>query len=257
MRNTHFDAEAWSPLAAALMAFHEGDRDAFLTVHTDGGEAETMSAAVFFREEAELRGPDREALALARGRVLDVGAGAGSLTLLLQDGGFSVTAVEIVPEAVRIMRERGVRDVRRCRLDEMEPSRSFDTILLLMNGTALAGSLRAFPDLLRTLEGLLAPGGQVLLDSTDLRPVPSESGPGESSMASDPQGTEGYPGELQYQLEFRGEKGAPFPQLFLDPHTLESMARPRGWRVRIVWTSGEGEYLARMTRTVDAEAGPV
>jgi SAM-dependent methyltransferase len=251
MMNAFFGVEAWAPLAAALMAYHEGDREAFLTVYTDEGEAHTLSAAVFFRGEGNLRGPDREALGLARGRVLDVGAGAGSLTLLLQDRGFTVTAVDVVPEAVRIMRDRGVRDVRGCLIEEMEPSRSFDTILLLMNGTTLAGSLGAFPDLLRTLEGLLSPGGQVLLDSTDLRREPNEPVGGEKLMTPENQDTEGYPGELQYQLEFRGERGAPFPQLFLDPYTLESIARPRGWEAQIVWTDGEGEYLARMTRAAD------
>jgi hypothetical protein len=75
---------------------------------------------------------------------------------------------------------------------------------------------------------------------------------GEGWPAPEDQETGGYSGELQYQLEFRGEKGAPFPQLFLDPHTLEAMATQEGWRVRIVWTDGEGEYLAHMTRAEDA-----
>jgi SAM-dependent methyltransferase len=237
VREDLFGPSAWGPLALALADFHAGSRTAVLRVHTDEGELDPMPVAVFFRGREDLRLVDREALARVRGRVLDGGAGAGSMTLLLQANGVDVTAVEVIPEAVEIMRARGVLDARVGRLEDLPEEGAFDTVLLLMNGTSLAGTLAGFPPLLHALARLMAPGGQVLVDSTDL----GAGGGGES-------GDEGYPGELQYQLEYRGTRGAPFPQLFVDPGTLRRTAGEKGWEVEVVWRGEEGEYLARLSR---------
>lgn len=226
MNEGSFGPQAWAPLARAWMAYYGGDRRAVLRVHADDGGSEAMDVAVFFRGEEGLSGTDQAAIRLARGRVLDVGAGVGAIALLLQERGLSVTALEIVPQGVEIMRARGVRDAREGRLEDLSGDRPFDTLLLLMNGTALAGTLVGLPGFLSNLEGLLAPGGQVLMDSTDLS----------------------CPGEFQYQLEFRGEKGAPFPQLFVGPQTLERIALREGWKVEVVLMEEDGEYLARLTR---------
>lgn len=229
MNRAQFGPEAWEPLARAWEAYHRGDTEAVLQVHADDGESESMPVAVFFRDRESLRPPDRHALDRVHGRVLDVGAGVGSLSLILQSEGFDVTALEVIPAGVGIMRDRGVRDIRAGRLEELPSEESFDTILLLMNGTALAGTLEGLHGLLTTLIGLLAADGQILMDSTDVGPE----------------------GELQYQLEFRGRKGSPFPQLFVAPDTLESVAREKGWRMEVVWSGvgdAEGEYLARLTR---------
>jgi SAM-dependent methyltransferase len=218
-------------------------------VYLDEDPEESMPVSVFFRSGDELMGVDREALARAWGRVLDGGAGVGALSLLLQEAGLPVTALEVVPEGVSIMAQRGVKDVRRGRLEDFVPAEPFDTILLLMNGTALAGTLAGLPPLLGTLGGLLAPGGQVLLDSTDL--LEGEPWTGNDEV----RGTNGndepghaYPGELQYQLSFRGWKGSPFPQLFVDSRTLARMAGREGWRTEVVWRGRDRTYLARLTR---------
>ena len=120
-------------------------------------------------------------------------------------------------------------------LAELAPGGSYDTILLLMNGVALAGTLGAFPRFLRQMGGLLAPGGQLLLDSTDL-----------GTGGDDEDGR--YPGEVHFQMEFGGVRGAPFPQLFLDRMTLARIAEMEGWEVEIVWDCDGGEYLARLNR---------
>jgi SAM-dependent methyltransferase len=250
MKPSNFGPESWGPLAEAFQAYAAGDQEARVVVHTDVGDPETLPMSIFFRSEEDFRGPDREALTRARGRVLDAGAGVGSVTLALQSRGLFVTALEVIPEAVEIMRNRGVANPVVGRLEELPPARSFDTILLLMNGTALAGSLAGLGPFLQVLEGLLAPRGQILMDSTDLTS-------GWDSGDDPPKEAEGdYPGNLQYQLEFRGRKGSPFPQLFVDPTTLAEIAASVGWRTRVVWRSDQGEYLARLVRVIESP-GPM
>lgn len=232
-------------MAKAFVAYHGGDSGAELLVFTDQGGAESMPLSVFFRGRGELREVDRSALHHAKGHILDGGAGVGSLALLLQEDGYQVTAAEVIPEAVQIMKERGVRDTRLAALEDLPPVPAFDTILLLMNGTALAGTVRGFPQLLEILRRLLRPGGQVLIDSTDLR----ERARGEAQDPADGISDGGPAGliELHYQVEFDGVKGEPFPQLFLDPGSLTALCRAEGWEAEVLLAVAGGEYLARLT----------
>jgi len=240
-----FGPEAWAPLAQALVAYMEGDEGAELTVHADEGEPEPIPVSLFFRSRRELRELDREALSLVRGRVLDAGAGVGPLSLILQEGGVDVAAVEVIPEAVEIMAKLGVRDAREGRVQELPPSWDFDTVLALMNGAGLAETLHGLPALLQALDGFLAPGGQILLDSTDI--LEREGG----SLRNPAWDEHEYPGELQYQMEFRGERGTPFPYLFVDPVTLGRVAEEGGWRTELAWQGRAGDFLARLTREGD------
>ena len=172
------------------------------------------------------------------------------MALLLQEEGVEVTAVEVIPEAVEIMKDRGVVDARRGRLEDLPEEMAYDTILLLMNGAALAGTLDGLGPFLGTLRRLLARGGQLLLAPSDLL-----GGEGGENGDGGPWGEGEYPGEFHYQMEFRGERGSPFPQLFVDPATLEKVASDEGWRVEVVWWGEEGESLARLTPSGQSEGG--
>ena len=206
-------------------------------VMDDGGEQE-LPVTLFFRAGSDLLPADRAALALCRGRVLDVGAGAGALALPLQAAGHEVTALEVLPGAAAVLSARGVLDVRLGDLWAFRPDLPYDTVLALMNGTAAAGTLAGLVPLLGTLSGFLAEGGQVLLDSTD----PREGG----RPTERPDGR--YVGEFQYQLEHKGERGPPFPQLFVDPERLAYAAAVAGLVAETVWRGEEGEFLARLVR---------
>ena len=125
MRKPFFAPEAWGPLAASWKAFQEGSHQATLEVHADDGEMESMPVSLFFRGREGLRDSDREALSRVGGRILDGGAGVGSIALLLQEDGFSVTALEVIPEGVEIMKERGVEDPREGRLEDLSEDPRF------------------------------------------------------------------------------------------------------------------------------------
>lgn len=222
------------PLERALLAYQGGARDASVRVRTDAGGDHDLPAALFFRDADGLLGADRAALAAARGRVLDVGGGAGAIALALQDAGLEVTALDVLPGAVRVMKARGVADARRGDLWTFRASRRYDTVLALMNGAAAAGTLSRLGPLLEALAAPLARGGQILLDSTRL-------GTGRRADGR-------YVGELQYQLEHDGRRGPPFPQLFVDPRRLAAAAREAGLAAKVVWRGKSGEYLTRLVR---------
>lgn len=229
------DPAAWAPHGAALRAYMEGDREACLVVEDDF-QRELLPVSIFFRTPEAFFPYEVHALELCRGRVLDAGAGTGCTSLVLQERGYEVVAIDVVPEAVEIMRARGVRDARQADLFSLRDEQ-FDTVLLLMNGLGLAGTVAGLPLLLQHLHRLVAAGGQVLADSTDVRTTPPPRGPAGR-----------YTGELQFRLEFAGRRGASFPQLYADPALVGRHARDTGWRSDVVFRGEHGSWLARLER---------
>jgi SAM-dependent methyltransferase len=223
-------------------------------VHEEGGETEVVPVSVFFRGPSEFSALEEAALDLCRGWVLDAGAGTGCHALVLQELGLSVCAIDIAPEAVEIMRHRGVRDARCADLFQFAGG-PYDTILMMMNGIGVVGTLAGLDAFLRDVPRLLAPDGQLLVDSYDPRPegaadVAETLSPAQSQCTArtDKKGSGGYPGEMRFQLEHKGRRGPTLGWLFIDPETLARHAAGAGWRCEVIWREEEGHYLARLTR---------
>ena len=220
---------------AALTAYRGGDPDACLIMDTDVGGSEEVPASLFFRSVAEMGPVETAALAQARGRVFDLGAGAGAHALPLQSRGLTVTAAELLPSGRAAMVEAGLDDVRAGGLDTVRSGERFDTILVLMNGLGLAGSLAGLPTFLQGLAEVLAPGGQILADSTDPR-------------AWDDPDDGRYPGEVHMRLRFAGMAGPPFPFLFVDPDEAAAAAAAVGLAAEVVVGEDGGRFLLRVFR---------
>ncbi|HSM60046.1 MAG TPA: hypothetical protein VK849_04585 [Longimicrobiales bacterium] len=201
---------------------------------TDAGGGEEVPVALFFRDPSRMSGLERAALADATGRTLDLGACAGALSVPLLESGVRVTAAEVLPTARRILAERGVTDVRAGGLEALGPDERFETVLILMNGLGLAGSLAGLTPFLSPVAGRLTPAGRILADSTD--PTDWED-PGDGRA----------PGEVHMQLAFEGRSAEPFPFLFVSPTDLRAHAAAAGLRTEILVREEDGRYLARLT----------
>src|ERR1700761_6126978 len=127
-------------LGEAISDYYHHTSPGKLWVHNKYGPREQMPVDVYFRSLDDM--PELEWIALqqCRGRILDIGAGAGSHALALQRLGQDVTALEISPLSVAVMEERGVGKI--CCADFFAFSGEvYDTLLLMMNGIGLAASL--------------------------------------------------------------------------------------------------------------------
>jgi SAM-dependent methyltransferase len=237
------DLEAWEPYQAAMWEYHRGRRDAVIVVYDDF-ERDEAPISYFFRTPEQFPPLETRALDLCRGRVLDVGAGSGCHSLALQERGLEVTAIEILPDLLDILRERGVRDARLATWMDVDAGQ-FDTVLMMMNGLGLTETLAGLRAFFRDARRLLRPGGQVLADSTDVR-VRMDREAARTGRLERADGR--YIGELHFQLEFDGRKGPPFGQLYVDPETLARYAAEAGWGCEIAAAPDHyGNFLARLT----------
>ncbi|MFC3197005.1 class I SAM-dependent methyltransferase [Parapedobacter deserti] len=225
------------PLGTALIDYYRGRTSEKLLLRTSYTDIEEMPVDVFFREPEDFPALEYIALALCDGRVLDVGAGAGSHALYLQRQGIEVVALEHSPQACTVMRERGVRQVV---LEDFfnYSAATYDTLLFMMNGIGVAGTVDRLKKLLQHSRSLLKEGGQLLFDSSDVAYLYADG------FIEKP---EGYYGEIQYQYEYKGVRGEPFNWLFIDQATLIQHGQREGWVVQILYEDQNDQYLARMT----------
>ncbi|MEM9292316.1 MAG: class I SAM-dependent methyltransferase [Acidobacteriota bacterium] len=248
---TTYAATAWEPYGRLLEHAEQGRPDAVASVLVSDGSVEEIAAYDLLRHGGF---PDAEAFALeaARGRVLDLGAGAGPHSLALQErarleagSGLEVFAVDVCPQAVDVMRRRGVQHAEVATAETLlarEPSLPpFDTLLLMMNGLGLAGTLDRLTPFLTRCRQLISPSGQILTD------LASPAGISDAPNAADPRP---YPGEVKFQFLYDGLLGASFPWLFLDPQTLRRHALRAGLQTQVVFSDGQGQYLVRMVPVV-------
>lgn len=228
-------------MGSAIKAYFEKGRAAKLRVFSPMFDEDEIPVKMLFRKENEMPSIERKALSMARGRTLDVGAGAGCHSLVLQQRGTDVTAIDISPLSVETMKLRGVKEVKQ--QDFFEVDECFDTILMLMNGIGIVGRLQRLPLFFRLLDRILAPGGQLLCDSSDICYV-FENEDGEMLF---PEG-DGYYGELTYQMQYDDVKGETFPWLYIDDETLRACAEACGYQVEVVQQGEHYDYLARITK---------
>ncbi len=230
------------PMGQAIRDYHEKGRAGRLRVFSPQFEEDEMPVATLFRTEAEMPPLERRALELCRGRVLDVGAGAGCHSLALQERGADVTAIDISPLSVDVMLRRGVKDARVADLFDESFAGCYDTVLMLMNGSGIVGRLERMPLFFRRMKLLLAQGGQVLMDSSDLRYIYEDE---DGAMDIDLNAR--YYGELDFRMQYKKVKGAPFGWLYVDFDTLAGYARESGFRAELVAEGEHYDYLARLS----------
>lgn len=222
-------------LGRAVYDYHNDPHGNKLWIYNKYGPREEMPIDVYFRTEDDM--PDLEWLAIERcnGRVLDIGACAGSHALILQQSAIEVTALDISPLLVSVMSNRGVEKVVQANIFEYNAG-AFDTLLLLMNGIGLAGTLENLKTLLHHLKTLLKPNGQILFDSSDVAYL---------YKGHPPVGS--YYGEIAYQYAYKGIKSEWFNWLYVDEHTMASIAVECGFDMEVLLEDEFGQYLARLT----------
>lgn len=225
----------------AILDYQTKNSPENIITSTSISDEDEMEISYLFRNYQDMPLLEQEALKRCYGKVLDVGCGAGSHALYLQDEiGLDVKAIDISANAIEACELRGLKQVQKIDLLDVEDEK-FDTILLLMNGTGIFQNLENLPKYLKKLKSLLAENGQILIDSSDLIYMYDEDEDGGKWIPSN-----NYYGELIFNLTYKSQKEEPFPWLYLDYERLENAANSFDLKCTKVLDGTHFDYLAQL-----------
>ena len=219
----------------ALLDFHRGTTRSPLMLFNEYGDPEEIPVESYFYGPDQFSNLEIFALDQCKGRVLDIGAASGRHALYIQNQGIDITALDISQACGKLMRETGVKKVV---VDDIFKYRAekYDTIIMLMNGLGVVGTLGGLQSLLDHLKTLLVEDGQLIVDSSDI-----------SYLYDDDNMPEGkYFGELSFQYSYGGQLDDSFNWLYIDPSRLMQLAGQSGWNCQIIYEDQTGSFLARL-----------
>jgi methylase of polypeptide subunit release factors len=223
----------------ALLDYQNGDYTEDLITSTSISDEDVLPLPYLFRGFEDMPKLEQKALQLSKGKVLDVGCGSGSHSLYLQNKGLQVKAIDISKGAIEAAKIRGVKNAELKHL--LDETQTFDTILLLMNGTGVFQELSQISKYLKHLKSLLNPNSQILVDSSDIKYMYEDEDGGFWMDAHS-----NYYGELDYYLSYKGEDETPFKMLYLDFDTLKTACKIVGLKCELVLEGEHFDYLARL-----------
>ncbi len=225
----------------ALMACYRG-KNCEHVIERDDGLVEVADTKVYFTDFDKWPQYERDAMTEVRGRVLNVGCGAGREALWMQEQGLNVVAIDISPIALEVARLRGVRD---CRLMDVRmldfPKGYFDTIVTYGNNFGIAGDVEATKDVLRLYYKMTKADGVILAATRN--PLNTEN---PAHLAYHKQNRRmGRPqGLVRIRVGFEAEFDDYFELLMVSLEELVGVVEPSGWYVGKVYDSGEANYIA-------------
>lgn len=222
-------------LGQALYDYYTKAAPGKLWIHNKYGPKEEMPVHIYFRNSENMPQLEQIALQNCKGKVLDIGAGAGSHALILQQKNVNITALEISPKAAEVMKLCGVASIIENDIFNFTTG-GFDTLLLLMNGIGLTGTIARLSAFLQHAKTLLTPGGQLIFDSSDVAYLYNRKPPEKDH----------YYGEIMYQYEFKKQKTDWFSWLYIDKKKLAKIAAEAGWKTEILFEDEFDQYLARL-----------
>lgn len=227
------------PVGAAILDYIKTRKPDDIIVSSDICEDDVIPVEVLFRNQIEM--PDLELMALesCKGKVLDVGAGAGAHSKELIDRGLDVDSIEISEGAVQYMKSIGL-NARKINFFDLKNDK-YDTILMMMNGIGIAGKLSNLENTLLHAKSLLQPGGKILCDSSDIKYLyEDEDGALWVDLNSE------YYGNFRFQMKFKKEKGPWFDWLYVDFDNLFNAAKKVGLKAKKIMDQDD-HYLAEIT----------
>jgi SAM-dependent methyltransferase len=225
-----------------ILSLAYGGSEAFEIVERDDGYIEAMPAKAYFSEYTDWPQIEQKAMDFVRGRVLDVGCGAGRMALYLQSKGFNVTGIDISPLAVKICRLRGVRKAKLKPIEKVDfRPNAFDTIIMMGNNFGLFGNFNKARRLLKKFNRITSKNAIIVADTND--PYKTDNSAHlDYHKRNREKGRMG--GQLRIRIRHKQYKGRWFEYLLASKQEIKEILKGTGWEVEQFMDS-DGVRLSR------------
>ena len=227
------------PIGQAILDFAKEGKAEDIIVASDLCDDDIIPTNYLFRTPDEMPLIERAALDLCTGKILDVGAAAGCHAIYLKEQNKEVHAIDTSKRAVEFLNEKGI-DARQVNFYDLKDEK-YDTILMLMNGIGMAGTLSNVDNFLNHAKSLLTPEGKILIDSTDIMYLYEDE---DGSVWVD-LNTEYY-GNFRYQMKYKNQESEWFDWLYLDAEKFLSAADRCGLDFEVIETE-DYSFLVQLT----------
>ncbi len=228
-------------IGTACKDYFETGKSNKIIVNSSIPEKSHIPVSYLFRSYKEMPKLEKTALKYCKGKILEIGGGVGSHALELQKMGLEITLLDSSEACCNIALKRGVKKVVNEKLQNFS-AQNFDTLLLLMNGIGICGTLEGLDLFLENSKELLHKDGQIIFDSCDILYMYEDE---EGAVNIDLNAK--YYGEVTYTMSYKKTKGNPFPWLFISADMMKAIAEQKGYKFEILFQEEEGMYLARLS----------
>lgn len=229
-------------MGQAIWDYHHHKNAHDLLTETSISEIDELPVEYFFRAFDDMNLIEQKALELSKGKVLDIGAGAGSHSLYLQnEKGLDVLALDFSPKSIEVCQLRGLKNTV-CSDILQFSGETYDSVLMLMNGTGIFQTLDKIDLYLEKLHSLLKKDGQILIDSTDILYMYDRDDDGGVMVPANH-----YYGEVDYFIHYKLDTEKPIKWLYLDFETLKRAVENNGFKIEKILQE-EDSFLARLTK---------
>ena len=218
-----------------------------LAERDDGNIAATGGPAGYFAGIEDWSPIERKAIRLARGRVLDVGCGAGRVLLHVQSRGLEAVGIDNSPLAVKVCRLRGAKHVRVLPFERVGLELGmFDTVVMYCNNFGLFGSFARAKRLLRRLHGMTTPRARILASTTD--PYRT-SDPKHLAYHRRNRARGRMGGQIRLRIRYKDYATPWLDYLLVSKREMAEILDGTGWRLARCFEGHGGRYVAVIEKT--------
>ena len=225
-----------------VSAYYNG-KDVIEIVERDDGFISTSAGPqAYFLEYDQWPNHYKEAIQMVRGRILDVGSGAGRISLFLQKQGYEVLATDNSPIALQVCQLRGVINTALCPITQLSNRLGiFDSIVMLGNNFGLFGNFKRAKWLLKRFHRMTSAQGRIIAESND---VYATDEPIHLSYHRQNRQRERMSGQLRLRIRYQNFKTPWFDYLIVSQSEMKEIVQGTGWIIRQFINSEGPQYIA-------------
>lgn len=226
-----------------MYACYKGERASEIVERDDGYfDASPNGPKMYFSEFEDWHLVEKEAMEFVKGRVLDIGCGAGRHSLHLQKKGFDVLGIDSSPLAIKICKLRGLKKAKVIAIEDVNfKPNSFDTIIMMGNNFGLFGSFKKAKRLLKKFHKMTSTSGLIIASTRDTYKTDNPDHL-EYHRRNKEKGR--MAGQLRIRLRFRKHVGRWFDYLIVSKKEMEEILEGTGWKIKKFIDSDNSEYVA-------------